>query len=210
MAVAQSTGLLDILRDPAARSHALESLRGATGRWWAGPLFALVYAAAVAFALPASILTLVGGAAFGLWRGVLWVTLGANLGASIAFWLARRLGRPALEGLLGPRLGTFDRTSGAAGFQGLLTLRLLPVAPFSLLNFLAGLTIIPWWDYALATAIGILPGTVIYVYFADALLAGSAGSSRSALLRAAGAGLLLVGFGLLTRWGLKHRGAGAS
>lgn len=210
VALAQATGLLDILRDPAARSHALEWLRGATGRWWVGPLFALVYAAAVGFALPASILTLLGGAAFGFWRGVLWVTLGANLGASLAFWLARRLGRAALEGFFGPRLGAFDRISGAAGFQGLLTLRLLPIAPFSLLNFAAGLTTIPWRDYALATVVGILPGTAVYVFFADALLAGSAEASRSALLRAAGAGLLLVGFSFLTKWILKRRGAVAS
>ena len=206
VALARATGLLDIVHEPAARLHAIESLRGAAALWWVGPVFALFYAAAVAFALPASILTLIGGAAFGLLRGVLWVTLGANLGASLAFWLARRLGRSALEGLFGPRLGAFDRICGAVGSQGLLTLRLLPIAPFSLLNFAAGLTTIPWRDYAVATAIGILPGTVIYVFFADALLAGSAGASRSALVRVVSAGVLLVGFSLLTRWILKRRG----
>ena len=209
-ALARATGLLDVLRQPAARLQALDSLRGAADRWWVGPVFSLVYAAAVASALPASILTLIGGAAFGLWRGVLWVTLGANLGASLAFWLARRLGRSALESFFGPRLGAFDRISGAAGFQGLLTLRLLPIAPFSLLNFAAGLTTIPWHLYAIATSVGILPGTVIYVFFADALLAGSAEASRSALLRVGAAGLLLAGFSLLSWWVLKRRGAVAS
>ena len=210
VALARATGLLGILIDPEGRAQALDSLRAAAGQWWVGPVYALVYAAAVAFALPASILTLLGGAAFGFWPGLLWVTVGANLGASLAFWLARRLGRTALEEFFGPRLGAFDRLAGVAGFQGLLTLRLLPIAPFSLLNFSAGLTTIPWRDYVVATAIGILPGSAIYVFFADAILTGSAEASRSALLRAGGAGALLVGFSFLTRWILENRRAGAS
>ena len=63
VALARATGLLGILIDPEGRAQALDSLRGAAGQWWVGPVYALVYAAAVAFALPASILTLLGGAA---------------------------------------------------------------------------------------------------------------------------------------------------
>jgi len=208
--VARETGLEDILRDPIARTRALATLRAAAGVWWVGPVFSLVYAASVAVALPASVLTLIAGAAFGVLKGVLWVSVGANLGASAGFWIARRLGRSALEGILGPRLGAFDRITGAAGFTGVLTLRLLPVAPFSLLNLAFGLTTIRWADYALATVIGIIPGTVIYVFFADALLSGSASAGHQARVRALAAGLLLAAFSLLTRWMLRRRTRHAS
>lgn len=210
LVVAERAGFLLILRDPVARDAALESLRRTSAQPWAGPLFVLVYSAAVALLLPATVLTLLGGAAFGFWPGVLWVTLGANLGASLAFWLARRLGRAALQRMLGPRLTAFDRLAAVDGFQALLILRLIPVAPFSLLNFVAGLSTMPWRDYVVATALGILPGSVVYVLFADALLTGSAEASKSALLRVLGAGLLLGSFSLLTRWLLKRRPAGGS
>lgn len=208
--LASKAGLLEVLGNPAARIRALASLRAAAGSWWVGPAFSLVYAAAVAVALPASVLTLLGGAAFGLGRGVLWVSLGANLGATAGFCIARRLGRSALRGFLGSRLEVFDKISDAAGFNGVLALRLLPIAPFSLLNFAFGLTRISWTDFALATVIGILPGTVIYVFFADALLAGSAAAGHEARIRALLAGLLLVSFSLLTRWLLQRRSRHAS
>ncbi|HXG43497.1 MAG TPA: VTT domain-containing protein [Gemmatimonadales bacterium] len=202
---ARWTGTLEALGTREGRAAMVEAMRAFTGRWWVGPAFALAYALLVALALPASALTIVGGAAFGLIPGILWVTLGANLGANLAFWLARRLGRGALEALLGARLGAFDRITGVAGFQGLLALRLLPIAPFVLLNYGAGLTGMSARDYALATAIGILPGTVVYVFFADALVAGSAEAGRGALVRALGAGALLVAFSLVTHWLLRRR-----
>ncbi len=202
---ARETGALEALGTREGRAALVEAVRAFTGRWWVGPAFALLYALLVALALPASALTIVGGAAFGLVQGIVWVTLGANVGANLAFWLARRLGRGALEGLFGPRLAGFDRWTAAAGFQGLLTLRLLPIAPFVLLNYAAGLTGMSPRDYALATAIGILPGTVVYVFFADALVAGSAEAGRGALGRALGAGALLVAFSLLTHWLVRRR-----
>lgn len=203
--LARITGLDQLFHDPAARAHAVNTLHGAAGIWWVGPAFALGYGLSVGVGLPGLIPTLLGGAAFGFFPGIVWVTIGANLGANLAFWLARRLGRGALEGFFGSRLGAFDRYSDTAGFQGLLVLRLLPIAPFTLLNFAAGLTTISWPDYALATVIGILPAGCVYVFFADALLSGTAEASHAALIRALAAGLVLVAFSLLTRWIIKRR-----
>ena len=198
--VAHATGLWDVLRDHEARLAASEALREPARHWWAGPLFVLVYASASAVALPASPLTLVAGAVFGLELGVLWVTLGANLGASLCFWLVRRLGRSSLEQVLGARLTRADRLAEVAGFHGLLALRLIPIVPFNALNVAAGLTPIPWRSYALATALGILPGTIVYVFFADAALAGIGRADRPAMLRLLLAIGALAAFSLLSRW----------
>ncbi|MDA0328876.1 MAG: TVP38/TMEM64 family protein [Gemmatimonadetes bacterium] len=174
-------------------------------------LYILIYAAATALAIPGSILTLAGGAMFGLFWGTLYTTLAANLGANAAFAVARYLGRGGIERLAGPRLKALDRATETHGFRGLLTLRLVPAVPFNALNFGAGLTVIPWATYATATAIGIFPGTVVYTMFADALLAGSQDASRAAFLRVLASGALLVALSFVPVFlrRLKSRGARA-
>lgn len=173
----------------------IEALRG----WpWAPVVFVPAYAAAVALGLPGSALTLAGGAVFGVGWGTVFNWLGANLGANLAYLLARLLGREGLVWVLGSgkrgrrALARIDRAVVSHGFRGLLTLRLIPAVPFNLLNFAAGLVGMSWAPYALATAVGILPGAFVYTLFADALLQGSAQASREAFLRLVLAGLLLV------------------
>lgn len=167
----------------------IDWLRGST----AAPLvYIAVYAAATALAIPGSILTLAGGAMFGVSWGTVYTTVGANVGANAAFGIGRFLGRNGVERLAGSRLDALDRATANHGFRGLLTLRLIPAVPFNALNFGSGLTSIRWPTYALATAVGILPGTVVYTMFADALLAGSQEASRAALLRVLASGVLLI------------------
>ncbi|MEX0979493.1 MAG: VTT domain-containing protein [Gemmatimonadota bacterium] len=172
----------------------IETLRGSA---WAPLVFVAVYAGAVALAIPGTILTLAGGALFGVFWGSVLNSIGANIGANFAFLIGRFLGRGGVARLLGSRIDRLDRATEDKGFQGLLTLRLIPVVPFNALNFGSGLTAISWPKYALATAIGILPGTVVYTFFADALLQGSQEASREAFLRVLLAGGLLILLSLL-------------
>lgn len=167
----------------------IELVRGSP---WAPALFVLTYGVAMALALPGTVLTLAGGALFGFWWGVVFNTLGANLGANAAFGVSRWLGRDGVERLAGDRLEKLDKATRNYGFRGLLTLRLIPVVPFNALNFGAGLTAMSWATYAVATLVGIFPGTVVYTLFADALLQGSQEASREAFLRMILAGALLV------------------
>jgi len=173
----------------------VELLRSST---WAPAIFVPLYASAVALAVPGTILTLAGGAVFGLWWGTAYNWLGALLGANLAYLLARFLGRDGIEQLLGdrtrrwPAMERLDRAVESHGFRGMLTLRLIPLVPFNVLNFGGGLVGMRWPAYALATAVGILPGTFIYTMFADAILQGSTEASRGAFLRMALSGLLLV------------------
>lgn len=174
---------------PAGVARLVDAVRAT---WWTPIAFVAAYVLACVFAFSGAVLTLAGGALFGFWWGSLLNTLGANLGASAAFWVARRLGREGVQGLLGSRLEGLDRLAQRSGFAWLLRLRLIPVVPFNLLNFGSGLTAMPWRDYALATVVGILPGTLVYTFFATALLEGSREASREALLRVVVAGGLLV------------------
>jgi len=187
-AIASFTPLGDYLSREGV-GDAIEWLRASR----AAPLLYIVaYAAATALAIPGSILTLAGGAIFGVFGGTIYTTIGANIGANAAFAVARLLGRDGIRSLVGSRLDALDRATANHGFRGLLTLRLIPVVPFNALNFGSGLTSIRWPAYAAATAIGIFPGTVVYTMFADALLAGSQEASREALLRVLLSGVLLI------------------
>ena len=161
--------------------------------WWAPLAFVGAYTLAAALDFSGLVLTLVGGAVFGFWWGALLNLVGANLGASAAFWVARLLWREGLHALLGDRLSTrLDRLAHQAGFAWLLRLRLIPVVPFNLLNFGAGLTAMPWRTYAAATAIGVVPATLVYTFFADALLSGSREAGHRVFVRVLIAGALLV------------------
>ena len=160
--------------------------------WWGPPAFVMLYAVLVTFDFSGLALTLTGGAVFGFWPGGLLNTLGANLGANGAYWLARTLGRDGVRALGGERLAHLQDAASERGAMWLFRLRLMPVVPFNLLDLAAGLSGMPWRGYAIATALGILPGTLAYTYFADAITSGVAGRSREAFMRALGAGLALV------------------
>ena len=185
---ARTSGLLS-LTDVHALAPAIRDLRE---RPFVAPLFVVVYALATTLALPGSVLTIAGGAIFGFGMGTLLNWLGASIGAVLAFLLARSLGLEAVQRLLGRRGDRLIALAGANGFLAVLRLRLIPVVPFNLLNFAAGLAGVRFRDYALGTLIGLIPGTMVYTYFADALLAGAAGARRDALVRLLIAGALLV------------------
>lgn len=189
---AQALGIL-AYADPARVHEGIARVRG----WsWSAPAFVALYAVASALGLPASPLTLAGGALFGVAAGSALNWLGATAGALGAYTIARHVGGDAVRALLGKRGQALDRLAGDGAFMSLLRLRLVPVIPFNGLNFGAGLAGVPAMPYLASTALGIIPGTLVYTYFADALLSGAAGARREAFvqLAIASAALLALSF----------------
>ena len=163
--------------------------------FWGPLVFMGGYAAAVVAFVPASALTLAGGAIFGLARGTLYVFVAATLGSSLAFLVSRYWARGAIERKLAgnERFASIDRAVGEQGRKIVFLLRLSPVFPFNLLNYALGLTQVRFADYMIA-ALGMLPGTLLYVYLGTvggeaAAAAAGAGMERGA----AGTALLVVG-----------------
>ena len=142
--------------------------------------------ATVAF-VPGALLTLAAGATFGIVKGTIYVFLGATVGASAAFLVSRYVARGAVERRLAsnPRFAAIDRAVGSAGRKIVILLRLSPVFPFNLLNYGLGLTNVRFTDYVVAS-VGMLPGTLLYVYYGK--LAGDVATlaSGDALERGAG------------------------
>jgi uncharacterized membrane protein YdjX (TVP38/TMEM64 family) len=133
-------------------------------------IFIVVYAAATVLLAPGSILTIGAGFAFGLWKGFLAVSGGATLGAVLTFLVARFIAREKVEAIA-QRDDKFRKIDNAIGEQGaklIFLLRLSPVIPFNLSNYFYGLTGVRFWPYVLASWIGMMPGTLLYVYIGAA------------------------------------------
>jgi uncharacterized membrane protein YdjX (TVP38/TMEM64 family) len=133
---------------------------------WGPAAFVGGYVVATVAGVPGSLLTLAAGAIFGLWAGVLWVFVGATLGASAAFLVGRYVARGAVErrAARDPRFRAIDRAIAADGRRIVFLLRLSPAVPFSVLNYVLGLTRVRFVDFVVAS-VGMLPGTVLYVYY---------------------------------------------
>jgi uncharacterized membrane protein YdjX (TVP38/TMEM64 family) len=132
-----------------------------------GPaLFALLYVAATVFFLPGSILTVGAGVVFGLVRGFAIVSISATLGATAAFLVGRYLARDWIAGKIEghPKFAVIDEAVAREGWKIVGLLRLSPVVPFNVLNYAFGVTRVSLRDYVLASWIGMMPGTLVYVY----------------------------------------------
>jgi uncharacterized membrane protein YdjX (TVP38/TMEM64 family) len=128
-------------------------------------LFILIYILQTAFSLPGgAVLTLTGGFLFGSLLGTLYVNLGATAGATLAFLAARYLFHEWVEQRFGDRLSAIQKGFAKDAFMYLMTLRLIPIFPFFLVNLVSGLTRIKLGTYVLATSLGILPGSFVFAF----------------------------------------------
>ncbi len=128
-------------------------------------IFIGTYILVTGLSLPgAVILTLAGGFVFGAGWATLFINLGATTGATLAFLTARYVLRDAVEQKFGARLGPFQEGFAKNAFNYLLTLRLIPLFPFFMVNLVSGLTRVSVGIYVAATAIGIIPGSFVYAY----------------------------------------------
>ena len=138
---------------------------------WGPVVLAAVYVVATVLFVPGSILTLGAGFLWGLLIGIVTISVGSTLGAAAAFGLGRTLLRDVIAAKVSQneRFRRIDAAVGEQGFKIVLLTRLSPVFPFNLLNYSFGLTRVSFRDYLLASWIGMLPGTAMYVYIGSAL-----------------------------------------
>ena len=127
-------------------------------------IFAAIYIFATAASIPgALVLTLLGGAIFGFFLGSVVVLFSATIGATIAFLLARYLFHDMVEARFGDRLKPIQQSFRREGALYLFSMRLVPVIPFFVINLVMGLTSIGTLHYALASFVGMAPGTMVFI-----------------------------------------------
>lgn len=132
--------------------------------WLFAISYFLSYVLITALSLPgAAILTLAGGALFGLWQGLLLVSFASSLGATLAFLASRYLFRSSIEQRFSQQLTAINQGIGKEGAFYLFTLRLVPLFPFFIINLLMGLTQLPTRTFYWVSQLGMLAGTIVYV-----------------------------------------------
>jgi uncharacterized membrane protein YdjX (TVP38/TMEM64 family) len=150
-------------------------LAGAGGVGWVAAVLGV--AVVLLAPVPRSVVSVLIGLVAGFWAGLAVALAGGLLGALAAFALSRALGRPAVERFAGGRLTRVDRLALDRGFLAVLAGRLVPVVPFVVVSYGAGLTTVRPGPYAAATALGLVPSTVVQVGIgasAGAVVAGAA------------------------------------
>jgi uncharacterized membrane protein YdjX (TVP38/TMEM64 family) len=182
LAVAVLGSLLAVRYLPVQDSlrHMLDTLAG----WgpWGVVMFILLYIVATVLLVPGTVLTLGAGAVFGVGWGSLYVSIASTLGATAAFLVGRYLAREAIGRRIdqNPRFASIDRAVAKEGWKIVGLTRLSPVFPFTLLNYAFGLTQVKLGHYIIASWIGMMPGTLLYVYLGSLARIASGDRPRSA------------------------------
>lgn len=130
---------------------------------WAPIAYIALYVVATVLVLPSTALNLTGGAIFGPWLGTVWTSLGAIIAAIVAFGFTRTVGREAIAKRLAGRWQAMDAEMRQGGLFYMFAIRLVPIMPYGLVNFAAGLTSISFKDYLLGTVIGTVPSVLPFV-----------------------------------------------
>jgi uncharacterized membrane protein YdjX (TVP38/TMEM64 family) len=162
--------------------QAIEALVTRAGVWGPILIVGLMALAVVASPLPSAPIAMAAGAAYGLVGGTVQVVIGAELGALIAFGLARVLGHDAIRRLLGDRVD-----AGLMGSQTALTVavfasRLMPFLSFDMVSYAAGLSRLHLWRFALATLAGVIPVSFLLVHMGQQAINGHLGQAGGAAL----------------------------
>lgn len=143
---------------------------------WAPILYILLYTIGTLLILPSTPLNLTGGAIFGVWLGTLWTTVAAVVAAIVAFAFTRTVGRELIARKLAGRWEAIDAEMHHGGLFYMFAIRLLPIIPYGLVNFAAGLTSIRGKDYLIGTVLGTVPGVLPFVMIGSGLQALSQGN----------------------------------
>jgi uncharacterized membrane protein YdjX (TVP38/TMEM64 family) len=126
-------------------------------------IYITLYVVATVLVLPSTALNLTGGAIFGPWLGTLWTSIAAVIAALVAFVFTRTVGRGIVAKRLAGRWQAMDAEIRLGGLFYMFAIRLLPIIPYGLVNFVAGLTSISLRDYVLGTILGTIPGVLPFV-----------------------------------------------
>lgn len=160
---------------------------------WAPIIYIALYTVATLLILPSTALNLTGGAIFGPWLGTLWTTVAAIIAAVVSFTFTRTVGRETIARRLAGRWQAMDAEMRQGGLFYMFAIRLLPIIPYGLVNFAAGLTSIRFRDYFLGTVMGTVPGVLPFVMIGSSGLQAMRTGNVLPLMGALGLTGLLVG-----------------
>lgn len=164
------------------------------------------YVIAGCLMVPVMLLIAVTGIVFGPVTGALYAVAGTLLSAAVTYFIGRWLGRDTVRSLMGPRVNRLSRHVAKRGILAMMVIRILPVAPYTVVNVVAGASHIRFRDYLIGTFLGMAPGILITVTFVHHLAEAVRNPSAGTIAVLAGVALFLVGFAILLQRLLAEKG----
>ncbi len=141
--------------------------------FWAPLIYIIIYTVRPLIFFPASVLSIAGGLAFGAWLGTLYTIIGATLGAMLSFIVAKNLGKSLVRKEWSGNAKKIQAQMEQNGFLYVLLFRLIPVINFDLISYMAAIAKVRFGAFALATLIGIIPGTFAYNFLGSSFISGN-------------------------------------
>ncbi|HET7712877.1 MAG TPA: VTT domain-containing protein [Thermoanaerobaculia bacterium] len=183
------------IRDHLTRDGIRVALSGVRDLWYGPLVFITAFAAGCVVGIPATLFVLAAGVIWGWKVGALYAIVGGLLGAAISYYIGAFLGEGVLRRF--GRMGlAVERQVASASFRSFLILRLLPIFPFPVLNYGAGVARLPFRRFIAATSLSASVGALVFAYSADAIFNGTL-TEKDAVIRLVTAAGLLVGIVLL-------------
>lgn len=140
---------------------------------WSPVIYIVVYTIRPLIFFPASVLSIAGGLAFGAWLGTLYTIIGATLGAMLSFYVAKTVGKRLVRKEWTGKAKTVQSQMEQNGFFYVLLFRFIPVINFDLISYAAAFAKVRFASFALATLIGIIPGTFAYNFLGSSFVSGN-------------------------------------
>jgi len=137
------------------------SLKALATSYWGPAIVILIFIGSGLIAFPVTLLIAGTAAAYGLWPGLAYATVGSLASAVVSYYIGLRFGQEGLRSLMGPRINRVSRHIKSQGIFAVTAMRLMPVAPFLLVNLVAGAMRIRMTDYFIGTALGLAPGLLL-------------------------------------------------
>lgn len=125
-------------------------------------IYIIIFALVPLTLFPDSIIAIAGGLIFGLVKGYIYTAIGAILGATLSFYISRKLGRNFVKKLTKEKLDNVEEMINSNGFFIIFMLRLIPLFPFDIISYGSGLTSVKYKDFILATFLGTIPGILVF------------------------------------------------
>jgi uncharacterized membrane protein YdjX (TVP38/TMEM64 family) len=185
----------------------VEQWLGAAHGPWALPVAVSAFAALAFIGVPQFVLIAAAVVAFGPWTGFAYSWIGTLVSSLVGFWLGRTFGGRLLQDLAGDGVAKFMRLIGKNGFLASLIVRLVPSAPFIVVNMAAGVTPMKIRDFAAGTAVGIIPKIALTAFAGNSIVQALKGGGKQHIVMLVVAVAVWIGCGLIARAWLKKREA---
>ena len=183
----------------------VEQWLGAAHGPWALPVAVSAFAVLAFIGVPQFVLIAAAVVAFGPWTGFAYSWIGTLVSSLVGFWLGRAFGGRLLKDLAGDGVAKFMKLIGRNGFLASLIVRLVPSAPFIVVNMAAGVTPMRLRDFAAGTAIGIVPKIALTAFAGNSIVQAMKGGGKQHIVMIVLAVVIWLGMGLLSRAWLKRR-----